>query len=64
MALVSVLRMEAADKIFQIGVSHGVLFQREMDVGAEVVHLHLFRLPLRAGGMLSRTAQGWENVPS
>ena len=52
MALVPVLRMEAADKIFQIGVSHGMLFQREMDVGAEVVHPHLFRLPLRAGGAL------------
>ena len=52
MALMPVLRMEAGDKILQIGVSHGMLFQREMDVGAEVVHPHLFRLPLRAGGAL------------
>ena len=52
MALMPVLRMEAADKIFQIGVRHGMLLQREMDVGAEVVHPHLFRLPLRAGGAL------------
>ena len=52
MALMPVLRMEAGDKILQIGVRHGMLLQREMDVGAEVVHPHLFRLPLRAGGAL------------
>lgn len=48
-ALMAVLWIKAADKVFQISVGHGELFQCEVDVGAEIVYPNLFCLPLRAG---------------
>ena len=51
-ARMAVFGMVAPHKVRQVGVGHGVLFQREMDVGAEVIEPDLFCLHFRTGGTL------------
>ena len=48
-AVMTVLRVIALDEVHEVGIGHRVLFQREMDVGAEVINPHFLGLHFGTG---------------
>ena len=51
-ALIPVFWMVAGDEILQILIGHGILLQREMNVGTEIINPHGLCLRFRTGGTL------------